>query len=200
MKDTKERHCVDSNKVSVLSVDSEEGKTFVQLSCGLPASAESGFATIKNRDLELQLATGGVSGNINIPDDVDKAVLLVHHMDLLSVQQLRSMYHAVEKNPEMRTLIALYKKSDEHEFKISCIECGQKMWIPEGREGSKAKCPKCRKHFEIRTRENHMRMVLGVLEGVPAEVVEANDPQTFKMALAKLLGVKPSRSSSAVSA
>ena len=154
----------------------------------MPAPAESGFIKIGDADVQLELIAGE-EPEVQA-EQYDAAVLLVHHMDLLSVESLRRIYRALEKKPELKTVVALFKGKEEKQYKISCFECGQKIWVPEDKSKTKGKCPKCGAAFEILTREEHARLVLGLVEGVDVKIVPEGDTDACKSALELLFADK----------
>lgn len=177
-----------SKKIAVIAVESEAGKKFVQGCCSMPAPAESGFVQIGDVNVQLELiADEDPEAKV---DQYDATVLLVHHMDILSVNSLRRIYRALEKKPELSTVVSLFKGTGEKQYKISCFECGQKIWVPEDKSKSQGKCPKCWAAFELLTREEHARLVLGLVEGVDVKTVPEGDTEACKSALELLLADK----------
>jgi hypothetical protein len=107
-------------------------------------------------------------------------------MDLVSVEELRRVYRGLEKKPELAVVIALYRQAKENGFKMSCFVCGQKMWVPDEHAGHRGRCPKCKKKFDVLSRKDHVRSVLGLVEGIPVVSVESGTPETFTNALKKM--------------
>lgn len=154
----------------------------------MPAPAESGFISIGDNQLQLNLDAGGEPQSIAAESDI--ALLILHFMDLITVEKVKHIYRELEKKPDLNTVLVLYKAEGDEGFKISCLECGQKMWVPDESAGVSAKCPKCNNAFELMEREDHARMVLGLVEGVTIETVDENNADSFKKVLEAV--VKPS--------
>ena len=175
-----------SKDILVVSLNPEEGKLFLKEVCEMPVLAESGFAEVHGSEVDLQLSNGEDVGEI--VEGFGGAIIMVHFMDLITVEKLRGIYKVFERKPDFDTLIAVYKPMGQNIFKVSCLECGQKMWIPDNRQGATGHCPKCKQAFELTRREDHVRMVLGLVEGIPVVQVAEEDGSSFKSALETLLG------------
>lgn len=168
----------------------------------MPVPAANGFKQIDGNDLEMSCRPAediqaAVSG-------MDGAVVLVHHMDLMTVEKLREIKDFMATKAEIPWLWAILKHKGESEFKISCIDCGQKIWVPDGRSGATARCPKCKKSFEIPTREQFLQLMLGIDDASKTALVEEGDSESFENVLKSLVGTnankdgKPSKSGSKI--
>lgn len=151
----------------------------------MPVPANSGFKQID--DTEIQFNCRDHTDMDAALKDADRAVVLVHHIDLISVEGLRPVNEHLKSKSDIPYLWVLLKLEDESEFKISCIECGQKILIPDGRKDANARCPKCKKAFTIPGREEHLRLVMGFEDYSNIFAVEEASPETFERVIDRLV-------------
>lgn len=184
---------MNSVKISVLGLEEEECKLFIKGTCSMPVPAGSGFRQIDDTEIHL---TCRPQKDMDVAlKDADRAVVVVHNIDLISVEGLRPIGEHLKSKSAIPYLWALLTLEDEKEFKISCIECGQKMWIPDGRKGANARCPKCKKSFSIPTREEYLQLVLGIDDRSQTITVDESKPDTFERMIKQLLDKEPANES-----
>ncbi len=143
----------------------------------MPMPAESGFTTAGDTDMQITLRK--IEDIDAAIEDSDKFIALIQHMDLISIGRLRDIIEKLEAKSKDKYAVLLYKKAGEKEYKISCIECGQKIWIPDEGTGAKARCPKCRKSFEILDRKDHLSLLIKAQGNPPVGVVEKGSKPSF---------------------
>jgi len=185
---------LNSVKISVLGLEEEKCKLFIKESCSMPVPAGSGFRQID--DTEIQLTCRSHTDMEAALKDADCAVVLVHHLDLISVESLRKIHEHLASKADIPCFWALLRLKDENQFKISCIECGQKMWIPDDRKGAKARCPKCKKSFSVFSREEYLQLVLGIDDPSRTIAVDESKPETFERIINQLVNKQPTTESS----
>jgi phage FluMu protein Com len=175
---------LNSLKIAVVALEEEDSKLFIKHACGMPVPAGSGFKQLGEN--ELQFSARSAVDPEKALAGVDQALLIVHNMDLISVQRLRTLRDHMRQQQVPPYHWVVMRPEGEDEFKISCIECGQKMMIPDGRRGVDARCPKCRKVFTIPSRDEYFQMVTGETDTDLIKVADAADPDSLA-AIVKLL-------------
>lgn len=171
-------------KIAVIGLEEDECKLFIKAACGMPVPAGSGFKEIGED--ELQFYCRPASDMQAAIEGADRAALLVHHMDLITVQRLRAVNDFMVKEAKLPYTWTIFKPEGESEFKISCIECGQKIMVPDARQGADARCPKCKKAFNLPTREEHLLLVLGIEDESLVTRLETDDQASIDQALATI--------------
>lgn len=116
-------------------------------------------------DRFVMTVCGGVP---EAPDDrrellaaISAVVLQVRFLDAKSLEELRAATRALA--PERMPLaVFLVREEGEVDFKISCRDCGQKLWVRDTDEGKRGRCPNCRKAFPLPSQAVHVRQELGL--------------------------------------
>ncbi len=170
-----------TKKISILSLEDDLGKLFIQQACGMPMPAENGFRTLG--DIELQVGLGKLGEIDTVIEGADRIIALLRHMDLISIAEIKKIIEQLETKAGGKYAVVLFKNSGEKEYKVSCIECGQKIMVPDGQVGAKARCPKCKKTFDIMSREEHLKLLIKGVGSPPVALVEKDAKDTFDTAL-----------------
>jgi hypothetical protein len=117
----------------------------------------------------------------------DAFVLLVHFLDQASIGVARRLYHRLRVVRPVPMGVFLFRAADERQFKISCPECGQKLWVLESEVGRRGRCVNCRHPIGIRTPSEFLREMLSLPDSVPVLNVVKGDSPVCRGALANLL-------------
>jgi hypothetical protein len=117
----------------------------------------------------------------------DAFVLLVHFLDQASIGVARRLYHRLRVVRPVPMGVFLFRAADERQFKISCPECGQKLWVLESEVGRRGRCVNCRHPIGIRTPSEFLREMLSLPDSVPVLNVVKGDGPICRGALSNLL-------------
>ena len=117
----------------------------------------------------------------------DAVILLVHFMDAPNLQSVRAVYQRIMATRNVPMGVFIFRPQTERQFKISCTECGQKMWILEQDIGMRGRCINCRRPMVIPTPSEYLRAQLMLPDSVPVLNVIRGDTSLCRGALANLL-------------
>jgi DNA-directed RNA polymerase subunit RPC12/RpoP len=179
-------------KINVYALDKAMGSAFVQFACALPFPSDTGICHPGDRDVQLAVASCDDTGTAGWKAEAKAAagyVLTVQDLDVISGQRLRSVYSALAgikvASPE---IIALYRERGQEEYKVSCLKCGQKLWMRDCDVGRWGRCPRCESKFVILSQEAHARARLGLPEETPVMTVRGGDRDSFAVFLRRWEG------------
>ncbi len=162
--------------VPVLSFSEGCGETLFE-SLGLNPAA---VGEIPHGDKVAQVELFSFAGETHdelgpIIDRADACLLLVRHLDQLSMNRVKDVFTHVGAESFLPKSIAIYREPKETEFKISCTYCGQKLWVRDRDAGRRGNCPRCRKTFFIPTQKAYLTSFLMLTEAVPVLNVTTGD-------------------------
>lgn len=117
----------------------------------------------------------------------DAAVLLLQFLDRASMEAARSLLQALPASVASNCGVVFVYPREERKFKISCDECGQKMWVLETEIGRRGRCPQCMKSMQIPSPPQVIRRHLRIPDTMPVLSVVNGEPALCRGALANLL-------------
>jgi hypothetical protein len=117
----------------------------------------------------------------------DAAVLLLQFLDRASMEVARSLMQALPASVASNCGVVFVYPREERKFKISCDECGQKIWVLETEIGRRGRCPNCMKPMQIPSPPQVIRRHLQIPNTVPVLSVVIGEPALCRGALANLL-------------
>ena len=117
----------------------------------------------------------------------DALVWLVHFLDARSIEDARSLLTKVLADRTAPMGVFIYRPEAERQFKISCPECGQKLWVMEHEIGMRGRCVNCRRPMMIPTPSEYLRRMLDLPDSVPVLNVVRSDASLCRGALENLL-------------
>jgi hypothetical protein len=130
----------------------------------------------RHQDLEARLELFRL--HVNPPEGLqpvlkraNAVLLLVRFMDRTSIEQVRDAYRLVVDEAFLPKTLLILRESGEHEFKISCAYCGQKLWVRDRDAGKRGNCPQCRKTFFLPTQKSYLTSYLMLTDAVPVHQV-----------------------------
>lgn len=117
----------------------------------------------------------------------DAFVLLAHFLDQVSIDTLQRLYHRLRFIRNAPLGLFIFRNPDEKQFKISCAECGQKLWVAEEEIGMRGRCVNCRQAIPIRSPAEMLRQRLALPDSVPVLNVSRGNTAGCRGALANLV-------------
>ncbi len=117
----------------------------------------------------------------------DAFVLLCHFLDQASLQGVRQLYHRLKAIRDVPLGLFILRNPDEKQFKISCPQCGQKLWVSEEEIGMRGRCVNCRHGWTIEAPAESIRHGLRLPDSVPVLNVTRGNAAGCRGALANLL-------------
>lgn len=117
----------------------------------------------------------------------DAFVLLAHFLDHGSIDTLQRLYHRLRFIRSAPLGLFIFRNEGEHQFKISCPECGQKLWVSEEEIGMRGRCVNCRQIIPIRSPAEMLRQRLSLPDSVPVLNVTRGNTAGCRGALANLV-------------
>ncbi len=177
--------------VPVLSVEPGLGVEFIRGVLGDPAAGDAGELTFEHYHVRLK-ATDDDPGMETAwaaqLAQADAVALVVHYLDGASLQHVHRRFHgALKARPGLPVGLFLFRQDGEREFKLSCAECGQKLWVREADIGKRGRCPHCRHPLMIPTPSEYLRERLSLPDATPVLNVIKGDVSLCRGALANLL-------------
>lgn len=173
----------------VFASEPDIGPAFVQAVLDNPAAAD-GPATFEQYSLFLEclpadrLQEPPIAAKLQ---QADAMVLLVHFMDTQAMDAARDLYARIAAARDVPTGVFIFRQQAERQFKISCTDCGQKLWIMEQEIGMRGRCVNCRRPMVIPMPSEYIRRRLVLPDTVPVLNVVRGDPSLCRGALANLL-------------
>lgn len=173
----------------VISVEPELGLEYVRAVLQ-DVEITAGEIAFEQYHLFIEYLAGAAEEN---PEDqaklqqADAVILLVHFMDASNLLVLRGVYQRVMATRNVPTGVFIFRPHTERQFKISCTECGQKLWILEQDIGMRGRCINCRRPMLIPTPSEYLRAQLMLPDSVPVLNVIRGDTSLCRGALANLL-------------
>lgn len=105
----------------------------------------------------------------------DGLVMLVHHLDQSSMDEVLALLAKVDVAPSSPLGVFIYRSEADRRFKISCPECGQKLQVLEREIGMRGRCVNCKRPLKVPTPSEHVRKTLRLPDAVPVlNVVHGN--------------------------
>lgn len=175
--------------IPALSAEPEIAEHFVRAVLSDPEST-SGSADIGHYHVFIEAippAEAGSAGTKVKLDQADALILLVHFLDNRSIEDAHALLgtRLAERTTPMGVFI--YRPEAERQFKISCPECGQKLWVMEHEIGMRGRCVSCRRPMMIPTPSEYLRRTLQLPDAVPVLNVVRSDASLCRGALENLL-------------
>lgn len=185
-----EKRHQDTLSILLLCSSQELGEQFVKNTCP-DAADRSGACSLGNLRLRLDVLAGDPKINPYWHDhvaDADALVILARHLDMLSMDQLKGIYRSLPLDTSIPPLaFFLVRDAGEKDFKMSCLDCGQKLWVRDYDVGKTGRCPSCRQAFHIAAQSDYLRRQLALPDNLPVEQVELGDNPTAMDALERLI-------------
>jgi len=168
----------------------ELGEQFMRNIC--PNAAEAaGRCMLGDLPLHLDLLAGDPRVNPywhRHVADADALVILARYLDVLSMDHMKGIYRSLPLDSSIPPLaFFLVREAGEKDFKMSCLECGQKLWVRDYDIGKTGRCPSCKQAFQIPAQSDYLRRQLALPDNLPVEVVEMGDNPTSEDALERLV-------------
>lgn len=117
----------------------------------------------------------------------DALVWLVHFLDARSIEDAGNLMQRVLADRAVPMGVFIYRPEAERQFKISCSECGQKLWVMEHEIGMRGRCVNCRRPMVIPTPSEYLRRTFQLPDSVPVLNVVRSDASLCRGALENLL-------------
>lgn len=175
------------------------GESFIDAICGAPSS--TGRVQIEGQlvhltALDVESALDGV-----LNEKLMKAravVLLVHHMDALSLNRIRLAHLKLTTATRVSPHLLLYRRKGQNDFKISCLACEQKLLVRYADVDRVGKCPHCAKPMRLPLPDVHLRTQLNLSKGATILPVSEEHPDQCRKAVGQMI-LRPARQESAFS-
>ncbi|MDD2237048.1 MAG: hypothetical protein PHP44_13790 [Kiritimatiellae bacterium] len=157
-----------------------------------PGAAESsGVCLLGDLPLRLDLLVGDPRVNPywhQHVSDADALVILARFLDVLSMDHMKALYRTLPLDTSLPPLaFFLVRDAGEKDFKMSCLECGQKLWVRDYDIGKTGRCPSCQEAFQIPAQSAYLRRQLSLPDNLPVDQVEMGDNPTVQDALQRLV-------------
>lgn len=175
--------------VVLLCQHEELGRAFLAGLCPRATGGE-GEVEIEGRRVRLRVLAGDprtVPGWVEAVSQAHAHALLARFLDLVSLDQLRTLYRQLPAGTNIPLAIFLVREEGELDFKISCPTCGQKLWVRDTDGGRKGRCPNCDKPFRLPSQAAYLRAQLPVPDSVATLTVILGRATACRGALARLL-------------
>jgi hypothetical protein len=181
-------HGADSIHALVLTIHEDMGGNFVQTVCP-DAAGTAGHAIIDGQRYSLSVLADDPRQSSTWSQRVvksDTLVLQVRFMDALSMDRLKAICSHLPRNPPKPMGVFLLREEGEIDFKMSCLSCGQKLWVRDTDEGKRGRCPNCKKGFRLPSQVHHAKEQLELAENVPVARITRGNPTSCRNALSNL--------------
>jgi DNA-directed RNA polymerase subunit RPC12/RpoP len=174
--------------VPVFTIDPEIGRMFVSTLCG--RDALQGEIVLEDTTVYLEVIAGEAANTAAIKESLrraDAAVLLVRFIDALSISQIREIYQTLPLEPFLPRAIFVFRQKGEVEFKMSCSNCSQKLWVRDADAGRAGRCPHCKKTFLLPKQADNVRGLLDLPKDLEVSYTSQGNVQTCSHALSELI-------------
>ncbi len=115
-------------------------------------------------------------------------IFLVRFLDFISLDKTKAIYNHFPKDKVVPLLVLICRTEGECETKISCIHCGQKLWIRDADVGKKGKCSNCKDSFTLRSQETIIRDQLKISDSIPINRIIQGNQELCRNALSSFIG------------
>lgn len=112
--------------------------------------------------------------------------LLVRHGDYFTMEAHRKILKTIGESP-VPVAVVVYRETDASDFKISCPECGQKLWVSDNDADKRGRCPNCQKPFTISDPARHVRVELGLPKDTTIVLTQEGNPIAIQAAIVNLV-------------
>ncbi len=177
-------------RVAVLALDTATAHAYVQAVLDGPQPCASGQAVVQGGQVELHTVAAGAGDDREWAAQtagLSAAVLLARHLDSASLEALGRCERRLRETCGVPLAVFLFRDPGEHEFKISCWECGQKLLADDRDVGKRGRCVRCGRGFRVSTPSEYLRTSLRLPDEVAILVVFRGLVPSCRGALANLL-------------
>ncbi len=173
----------------VVSTSAELAEYFTQEICGPLLEGADG---LRLDGLRVKLST--LTGKPEEQSDwkprisaVNALIILVEHVDTLSLEDLKNIYNSVPSHTSSAPIaFFVVREPNKKEFKVSCLKCGQKIRLRDEYVGRSCTCPNCRKPFTIVSQKMTLRQQLRLPQDMQVEQVDGVNREFTRGALERL--------------
>jgi hypothetical protein len=116
----------------------------------------------------------------------DGLVVLLRHLDAASLETARARLAELSASNLPRVFVVA-RAAVEHELKIGCPACAQKLRVEHAEAGRTARCPRCEFTFRIPRAEALLRSGLTLAAEVPVSAAILGQPESCRAAVQPLL-------------
>lgn len=118
---------------------------------------------------------------------VGAAVLLANHLDAKSLGRLCAAAQLLAENFALPATAVLLRESGKKEYKLSCPDCGQKLWVSDNDAGRNGRCPHCKRIFALPAQMDHLKKNLENVSKIPVVAAYESLPDTCRTPLLSLV-------------
>lgn len=172
-------------QVALIAIDPAGGERFLSVVCGPGAQdyrTESGIIRLNLLAYRPEEEPALVSA-IALSQ---AAILLVSHIDAVSLDQLRNAYRLLPSEHTAPAAILILREAGKAEFKMSCPDCSQKLWVRDVDVGRNGRCPHCKKTFVLPAQLAQLKSTLSPAESIPLVAVNEDQAGTCRDAIVAL--------------
>jgi hypothetical protein len=177
-------------RLPVVCPDADAAQGFIQTATGAAEPAARGAVEIERIAVELFELCSDPEREPRWRDAVataDGAVLLGRSLDGPSIVALTRRHECLKSAAGTGIGVFLFREPGERGFKISCWDCGQKLYVDDAEVGKRGSCVSCGRGFRIGTPTEYLRSALGLPDSTPILCVTRGDASVCRGALAHLL-------------
>jgi len=143
--------------VSLLTTLSDLGTWFCE-DAGCEKEGDEHVARYSDRPINFKTAT--TAPEVSQLPSQTIPVMLLRFVDLLSVKTTMDLFES--RAGFYPAVVMVYRNEHESDFKMSCLACGQKLWVRDADTGKKGQCPQCQKSFAIPQQEELITSLLSI--------------------------------------
>ena len=170
----------------VLTTDAAAGKALVGTACGAGGVSETDLDGIP---VHLNLQTFEFAREQELEavlNQSDAAVLVVHHIDSISLELLKGAYRILPSLHRMPVALLVVRETGKMEFKMACPACRQKLWVRDEDQGRVGRCPHCKKTFVLPAQAVVIKQHLMLPPNLPVTMVIIGNPHACRGPLTTL--------------
>ena len=123
---------------------------------------------------------------LNLPG-AHAVFLLVRHLDAETVARIRAAHARLEVESRVRPTFVIYRLENEHEFKISCPSCNQKLMVRDQDVNRMATCPHCKSALRLPLPDMHLRTHLNLSKSHNVLPASASRPESCRHIFSSVL-------------
>lgn len=173
----------------IVYTNNDSSAEFLRASLGSDASESPFSLTLGDTSVELNVLeeTNPAAFAKRVPGH-DAVWVLARFVDQISLHPLRSLYALLaESAPGIPVTLSVVRKEAEQDFKMSCPDCGQMLWIRDSDTAKRGRCPNCRKGFEIPTQVDLLRRELNLPSDIDIAVMREANASCWQEELVRLI-------------
>lgn len=168
-----------SLQIALIAPDAALAEAFVAIVCGAGSLDLRADKIALHFNLQPYSAEGKEAVEKTLAK-MDAAVLLADHLDSKSLGRIKAAAQLLAEHFTLPSITLLFRQSGRKEYKLSCPDCGQKLWVSDNDTGRNGRCPQCKRIFALPVQLEYLKKNLEGISRIPIAVGYEAFPDTCR--------------------